>query len=76
LAILAVRHRLGGLPAQLTQWTLVFIRERVCTWVQENGGWAQVLRGGLDVATQLAVVGMGLAVMAACGLYILKGIRR
>ena len=75
VAIRAVRKRLDGVLAALTTWTLDFIRERVCVWVQRNGGWAQVLRSGLGVAQQVAVIGMCAAVIAACVFYVKRSFK-
>jgi len=72
VAILAIRRRASQLVAQLTQWSLHFIRNQICSWVQENGGWSRVLHSGLNVMQQTAVIGTCVAVFVCCMIYIRK----
>lgn len=72
VAILAIRRRASQLVAELTQWSLHFIRNQICSWVQENGGWSRVLHSGLNVMQQTAVIGTCVAVFACCMIYIRK----
>ena len=45
---------------------------QICSWVQENGGWASVLRSGLNVMQQTAMIGACAAVFVCCVIYIRK----
>merc|ERR1719219_3046045 len=72
VAILAIRQKAASLVANLTQWSLDFIRNQICSWVQENGGWSAVLRSGLSVMQQTAVIGTCIAVFVCCMIYIRK----
>ncbi|KAF2359031.1 Blc2 family [Trinorchestia longiramus] len=50
---------------QLMTWSLRFIFQRVCQWVDSAGGWGRVLQQGLDVVYKVAVsVLAGVAVIA------------
>jgi len=72
VAILAIRQKASQLVSQLTQWSLQFIRNQICSWVQENGGWSAVLHSGLNVMQQTAVIGTCAAVFVCCMIYIRK----
>lgn len=72
VAILAIRNGLTGLVSNITRWSLDFIRHQICSWVQENGGWASVLRSGLNVMQQTAMIGACAAVFVCCVIYIRK----
>ncbi len=71
LCICAVRRRLGrNILADLTAWTLRFLRDTVVSWVHEQGGWQRVLQDGLDLVQQVAFVAACAAVVTACIFYI------
>ncbi|TRY62165.1 hypothetical protein TCAL_02108 [Tigriopus californicus] len=72
VSILAVKHHLSGILSQLTKWTLAFIKDRICLWVQSNGGWQAVLRTGLNVIQQLAIIGTCAAIVSVCLLFAKK----
>lgn len=72
VSILAVKHHLSGVLSQLTKWTLAFIKDRICRWVQSNGGWQVVLRTGLNVIQQLAIIGTCAAIVSVCLLFAKK----
>jgi len=72
VAILAIRQRATALVEQLTRWSLEFIRQQICSWVQENGGWSAVLKSGLNVVQQTAVIGTCAALFLCCVIYIRK----
>ena len=46
----------------------------MCQWVHNNGGWHAVLRSGLNVVQQLAMIGCFSAVTLACILYVRKNL--
>lgn len=72
VAILAIKQRATALVEQLTRWSLEFIRQQICSWVQENGGWSAVLKSGLNVMQQTAVIGTCAALFLCCVIYIRK----
>ena len=47
---------------------------QVCDWVQRSGGWQTVLRSGMNLVQQAAVIGMCSAVMIACFIYVRKNL--
>ena len=47
---------------------------QVCDWVQRSGGWQAVLRSGMNLVQQAAVIGMCSAVMIACFFYVRKNL--
>ena len=47
---------------------------QVCDWVQRSGGWQAVLRSGMNLVHQAAVIGMCSAVMIACFFYVRKNL--
>ena len=51
-----------------------FIVAQVCDWVQANGGWQAVLRQGLNIVHQVAMIGMCSAVFVAAVFYIRKNL--
>nr|ADD24081.1 Apoptosis regulator BAX [Lepeophtheirus salmonis] len=74
IAIRAARCQMDGLLVTLTNWSLRFIREKVCSWVNLNGGWQTVLHRGVNVVQQMAIIGMCAAVMLCCTIYIRKNL--
>ena len=46
----------------------------MCDWVQRSGGWQTVLRSGMNLVQQAAVIGMCSAVMIACFFYVRKNL--
>lgn len=60
---------------QLMAWSLRFIFEKVCQWVQRAGGWGRVLHQGLDVVYKIAMTAAALAVAAALGVYVVRTLR-
>ena len=71
LCICAVRRGLGhGLLADLTAWTLGFLRDTVAHWVHDSGGWGRVLAvGSIDGAAQVTVAAAAAAALAAAGVF-------
>lgn len=51
--------------------TRVYFKQ-VCAWVHQHGGWNVVLRSGLNIAQQAAIIGMCAAVITCCFIYIRK----
>lgn len=49
LAALAVAQRLHAVHANVMNWSVEYVRERICVWVQENGGWVSYLSSWLLV---------------------------
>lgn len=48
---------------QFVRWSLDFIMDRVCTWVQEHGGWGVVFRSTMAVVMKVAAAGF---IVVAC----------
>lgn len=74
VAIFAIRSGAGKLISSLTEWSLLFIKEQVCSWVQNNGGWREVLRSGMNFVQQSLVVGTCAMLIACCAIYIRKNL--
>ncbi|XP_018009688.1 uncharacterized protein LOC108667205 [Hyalella azteca] len=67
-----IRRGLQSCIRQLMTWSLRFIFQKVCQWVDNSGGWGRVLQQGLDVVYKVAVsVCAGVAVVAMAA-YIAK----
>lgn len=71
VAILTIQRHCQGLLRQLTKWAILFIRDKVCSWVYEHGGWSVVLHSGINVVRQVAVIGM-CATVILCGIVIIR----
>jgi len=74
VAIYAIRSGAGKLISSLTEWSLLFIKDQVCQWVQNNGGWREVLKVGLNFMQQSLMVGTCAMLIAACAIYIRKNL--
>lgn len=74
VAIFAIRSGAGRLISSLTEWSLLFIKDQVCSWVQNNGGWREVLRSGMNFVQQSLVVGTCAMLIACCAIYIRKNL--
>jgi len=74
VAIFAIKGGFGRLISSLTEWSLIFIKEQVCSWVENNGGWREVLRSGLNFVQQSLMVGTCAMVIACCAIYIRKNL--
>lgn len=74
VAIFAIRSGAGKLISSLTEWSLLFIKDQVCSWVQNNGGWREVLRSGMNLVQQSLVVGTCAMLIACCAIYIRKNL--
>lgn len=69
LILKAVRCSVGGLRWQVVAWVWAFLRDRVCFWVLEHGGWEAVLTNYLPT---LAITAAGFAVCVGVVFYIWK----
>lgn len=69
LILKAVRCSVGGLRWQVVAWVWAFLRDRVCLWVVEHGGWEAVLTNYLPT---LAITAAGFAVCVGVVFYIWK----
>ncbi|XP_075552009.1 ataxin-10 isoform X2 [Dermacentor variabilis] len=59
LILKSVRCSVGGLRWQVVAWVWAFLRDRVCYWVLQHGGWEAVLTNYLP---KLAITAAGFAV--------------
>ena len=71
LANRAVSKGAGILCCQLLTWSLAYIRDVVCLWVQRQGGWAVVLG---QFVPKLAVTICAIFGAAAFAVYIKKSL--
>ncbi|KAK4319970.1 hypothetical protein Pmani_009129 [Petrolisthes manimaculis] len=62
VAIHQVQHRGGQFLGILLEWSLKYLVDHVCRWVQEAGGWMTVLSQGVNLLYQTAVF-----TFCACG---------
>ncbi|XP_013384166.1 bcl-2-like protein 1 [Lingula anatina] len=47
---------------QLIQWSVTYITEKVCMWVEHHGGWGKVIHGSVKILSKVIVwVGLGVA---------------
>lgn len=69
LILKAVRCSVGGLQFQVVAWVWAFLRDRVCFWVLQHGGWEAVLTNYLP---KLAITAAGVAVCVFTVFYIWK----
>jgi len=74
VAIFAIRTGAGRLLASLTEWSLIFIKDQVCSWVQNNGGWREVLRSGFNLVQQSLIFGSCAMFIVCCAIYIKKNL--
>ena len=79
LAIRAVKAGLMSVVANVTRWSVAFIRGVVATWVRVQGGWAQVMGDTshnmlASTVNQLAFVTACAAVMGVCAVYIKRNL--
>ncbi|XP_077487858.1 apoptosis regulator BAX-like isoform X2 [Amblyomma americanum] len=69
LILKSVRCSVGGLQFQVVAWVWAFLRDRVCFWVLQHGGWEAVLTNYLP---KLAITAAGFAVCVGVVFYIWK----
>ena len=74
VAIRAIKNNSEGWLSTLTQWSLVFIKEQVCAWVGNNGGWQTVLQSGFNMLQQTIFIGACAAIIVCSAIYIRKNL--
>ena len=74
VAIRAIKNNSEGWLSTLTQWSLIFIKEQVCAWVGNNGGWQTVLRSGFNMLQQTIFIGACAAIIVCSAIYIRKNL--
>ena len=79
LAIRAVKAGLMSVVANVTRWSVAFIRGVVATWVRVQGGWTQVMGDTshnmlASTVNKLAFVTTCAAVMGVCAVYIKRNL--
>jgi len=74
VAIFAIKTGAGRLLSSLTEWSLIFIKDQVCSWVRNNGGWREVLGSGFNVMQQAVILGSCAMIICCCAIYIRKNL--
>lgn len=74
LVLRAVRTGFLRVVRSLTEWSVAFVRGAVSAWVNCMGGWGTVLTTGVGLAHQVAVIGLCVALIAVCVVYVKKNL--
>ncbi|CAH1797150.1 unnamed protein product [Owenia fusiformis] len=51
LAIRFIKEKAMEYLKKMMTWAISFMRQKICTWVQEQGGWGNVLRNGVNICS-------------------------
>lgn len=75
VAVHQVRIKGEELIHRLIKWSLKYLVEHVCRWVQEAGGWVAVLTCGANFLYRCAVFAFCVCGSVAAGLFIYKTLK-
>ncbi|XP_064608718.1 apoptosis regulator BAX-like [Liolophura sinensis] len=64
LAIRSLRQNALNMFKMFLEWSLAYVAEQVCAWVQEHGGWGAVLVDGSIQLFQRVLVGLSILVVS------------
>lgn len=76
LIMRAITEHKSRLFQDLFVWSLQYIRNNVCKWVYEQGGWGRVLKQAYDIAFNVVLFSALAAVCVASCIYIGKNLSK